>query len=263
MNAIKKKYEALSQPILDSQYALIAGERAVDQAEIKDYKDTVGQEAAPEAQTHIGAIKEFWLKAMKNSDVLGEEIKECDEDALKSLKDVRVSKTFNGDKPESMVLTFNFNENPYFSNECLSKVFKLDDRDGNAVSSTGTEIEWKEGKNITKSTVKKQQKHKKSGEKRTVQKTVQQESFFHLFGSVDISEEILDTLKDQEIEESIERMDADWSIAENLDEEVIPFALEYYLNVIAKMPEGYDDEDESDDEDGDKHKNCKGKKHKH
>lgn len=89
-----------------------------------------------------------------------------------------------------------------------------------------------------------------------MQKTVQQESFFHLFGSVDISEELLDTLKDQEIEESIERMDADWSIAENLDEEVIPFALEYYLNVIAKMPEGYDDEEDSDDCDDNKNKNC-------
>lgn len=79
---------------------------------------------------------------------------------------------------------------------------------------------------------------------------------------MDISEEFLDTLKDQEIEEGIERMDADWSIAENLDEEVIPFALEYYLNVIAKMPEGYDD-DEEDSEDDDQHKHCKGKKHKH
>lgn len=93
---------------------------------------------------------------MKNSDVLGEEIKDCDEDALKSIKDVRVSKTFNGDKPETMTLTFNFNENQYFSNSQLTKVFKLDERDGHAVSSTGTEIEWKEGKNITKSTVKKQ-----------------------------------------------------------------------------------------------------------
>jgi len=52
-------------------------------------------------------------------------------------------------------------------------------------------------------------------------------------------------------------MDADWSIAENLDEEVIPFALEYYLNVIAKMPEGYED-DEEDCEEG--KKQCKGKK---
>lgn len=49
MNAIKKKYEALSQPILDSQYALIAGERAVDQDEIKDYKDVVGESATGEA----------------------------------------------------------------------------------------------------------------------------------------------------------------------------------------------------------------------
>lgn len=173
LNVIKMKYESLCQPILESQYTLIGGERAVESEEVKEYKDTVGEEASQEALAHKGAIKEFWLKAMKNSDVLGEEIKQCDEDALKSIKDVRITKTFNGDKPESMTVTFNFNENQYFSNEQLIKVFKLDERDGNAVSSTGTEINWKEGKSITKPTVKKQQKHKKSGEKRTVQKTVQ------------------------------------------------------------------------------------------
>lgn len=55
-------------------------------------------------------------------------------------------------------------------------------------------------------------------------------------------------------------MDADWSIAENLDEEVIPFALEYYLNVIAKMPEGYDGDDSDEEEDCSQKPCCTGKK---
>lgn len=180
--------------------------------------------------------------------MLGEEIKECDEEALKTLKEVRVSKTFEGDKQMTLTVTFSFGENEFFSNETLSKTFKLDEQDGHAVSSEGTEIEWKEGKNVTKSTVKKQQKHKKSGEKRTVQKTVQQESFFLFFGSVDVAEDTLDNLKEQEVEEAIERMDSDWLMAENIEDEVVPFGLEYYLNVIAKMPEDCDLDDDDDEE---------------
>jgi hypothetical protein len=30
----------------------------------------------------------------------------------------------------------------------------------------------------------------------------------------------------------MERMDIDWTIAENLMEEIIPYSLEYYLNVV-------------------------------
>lgn len=65
-------------------------------------------------------------------------------------------------------MEFNFKQNSFFTNSILEKVFTMDDRDGRPISSTATEIEWKEGKNLTKSVVKKQQVHKKSGEKRTV-----------------------------------------------------------------------------------------------
>ena len=45
----------------------------------------------------------------------------------------------------------------------------------------GTTIEWLEGKDPTKKKIKKKQKHKKTGETRTVVKTVDAESFFNIF----------------------------------------------------------------------------------
>jgi len=45
----------------------------------------------------------------------------------------------------------------------------------------GTAIEWLEGKDPTKKKIKKKQKHKKTGETRTVVKTVDAESFFNVF----------------------------------------------------------------------------------
>ena len=45
----------------------------------------------------------------------------------------------------------------------------------------GTAIEWMEGKDPTKKKIKKKQKHKKTGETRTVVKTVDADSFFNIF----------------------------------------------------------------------------------
>ena len=43
-------------------------------------------------------------------------------------------------------------------------------------------IDWKKGKNVTVKVIKKMQKHKGRGTKRTVTKTVQSDSFFNFFG---------------------------------------------------------------------------------
>jgi len=42
-------------------------------------------------------------------------------------------------------------------------------------------VDWKKGKNVTVKVVKKVQKHKGRGTKRTVMKTVQNDSFFNFF----------------------------------------------------------------------------------
>ena len=47
----------------------------------------------------------------------------------------------------------------------------------------GTQIEWLEGKDPTKKKIKKKQKHKKTGETRTVMKTADTKSFFNIFKS--------------------------------------------------------------------------------
>lgn len=132
------------------------GERAVGTEEVADIEEYLGVKVTPDSLTDMSPIKEFWLKAMKNSDVLGEEIKEKDEEVLQHLTDVKVAREFQGAKEKSMTLTFTFSDNEWFSNSTLTKKFILDERDGHAVSSVGTEIEWKDDKNITRKTVKKQ-----------------------------------------------------------------------------------------------------------
>lgn len=75
---IKKKYEALMAPLLAQQQELIEGSRAATSEELQDIEDMLGQKPSQEALQDASAIEGFWLKAMKNSDVVGEEIRDND-----------------------------------------------------------------------------------------------------------------------------------------------------------------------------------------
>lgn len=70
------------------------------------------------------------------------------------------------------------------------------------IKSVGTDIAWKEGKNITKKTIKKvkikniikfyycsqKQKNKKTGQTRVIEKQIDDESFFNFFKSINLEE---------------------------------------------------------------------------
>lgn len=79
-------------------------------------------------------------------------MKQKDEAVFKSLKKIEYIRI---DESEfSFELRFHFLPNDFFTNEVLKKTFYMKEEDL-AEKSVGTEIEWKEGKNITKKTIKK------------------------------------------------------------------------------------------------------------
>ncbi|KAL6209676.1 hypothetical protein ACLB2K_020616 [Fragaria x ananassa] len=71
-------------------------------------------------------VPDFWLTAMKNNEVLSEEISERDEGALKYLKDIKWSRI---DEPKGFKLDFFFNANPYFKNSIRTKTYHMIDDD--------------------------------------------------------------------------------------------------------------------------------------
>jgi len=71
-------------------------------------------------------------------------------------------------------------DNEFFVQELLEVALEYESED-QVKSIKGTTIEWKEGKDPTKKKIKKKQKHKKTGETRTVVKTVDADSFFNCF----------------------------------------------------------------------------------
>lgn len=122
-------------------------------------------------------IKVFLVISFK---IYNKFVQEHDEPILKYLTDITSEVHSN---PPGFTLNFYFAENPYFSNELLTKYYELNidldkdepsvqfdfhflfwlvfrfEYDGpTVVKSQGCSIDWNEGKNVTQKTVKKKQK---------------------------------------------------------------------------------------------------------
>lgn len=98
------------------------------------------------------AISGYWLKALKNCDMIAPEIKEKDEEILEKITKIEYIPIDEEGLKFKVVL--HFSENEFFENDTLTKEFILKD-DDEPEAGNGTEINWKEGKNITVKTVKK------------------------------------------------------------------------------------------------------------
>lgn len=86
--------------------------------------------------------------------MLASEVKDSDEEILKHLKKLRMNKQRN-DKEEVWTFEFEFTENEYFEDTLLKQTIHIEPEGEKAVKSQATEINWKEGKDVTKKSVKK------------------------------------------------------------------------------------------------------------
>jgi nucleosome assembly protein 1-like 1 len=158
-------------------------------------------------------------------------------------------------------LIFRFEKNDYFTDAELKKSFTMSKQ--NVIEKCdGTNINWKDGRNVTQKKIKKKSKNKKAGAK-TVTKTVEQESFFNFFKTLEMPTE--DQLKatlekaekdehNEEEEKDIgEKMDIDYDLGNEFKDQLIPLALEYYMEVIADDEDEEGDEGSCDSEDGHDH----------
>ncbi|XP_017659736.1 PREDICTED: nucleosome assembly protein 1-like 1 [Lepidothrix coronata] len=180
---------------------------------------------------------------------------EHDEPILKYLKDIKVKFSEVG-QPMSFTLEFHFEPNDYFTNEVLTKTYRMrsepDDSDPfsfdgpEIMGCTGCQIDWKKGKNVTLKTIKKKQKHKGRGTVRTVTKTVSNDSFFNFFSPPEVPES--GDLDDDS--EAI--LAADFEIGHFLRERIVPRSVLYFTGeAIEDDDDDYDEEgEEADDEEG-------------
>ncbi|XP_007448819.1 PREDICTED: nucleosome assembly protein 1-like 1 isoform X5 [Lipotes vexillifer] len=237
---LERKYAVLYQPLFDK-------EELKEKAKIEDEKKD-------EEKEDPKGIPEFWLTVFKNVDLLSDMVQEHDEPILKHLKDIKV-KFSDAGQPMSFVLEFLFEPNEYFTNEVLTKTYRMrsepDDSDPfsfdgpEIMGCTGCQIDWKKGKNVTLKTIKKKQKHKGRGTVRTVTKTVSNDSFFNFFAPPEVPES-------GDLDDDAEAiLAADFEIGHFLRERIIPRSVLYFTGeAIEDDDDDYDEEGEEADEEG-------------
>jgi hypothetical protein len=71
-----------------------------------------------------------------------------------------------------------------------------------------------------------------------VEKTVPEQSFFNFFNSVNVEESHMENLDDEEAEEMENNMNNDLEIASLLEDEAVPFSIEYFLGIVKNEEEG-------------------------
>ncbi|XP_045176300.2 nucleosome assembly protein 1-like 1 isoform X1 [Mercenaria mercenaria] len=222
-------------------------EEVKNKANIEDKQEENAEKEGKDEETK--GIPGFWLTIFKNVDMLAEMIQPHDEPILNHLQEIKVE--FKEKDPMGFTLEFFFEPNDYFENKKLTKeyVMRSEPEEGDPFSFEGPEIikchgckiDWKKGKNVTVKTVKKKQKHKASGTTRTIQKTVQSDSFFNFFSPPSPPE-------DEEMDEDTEALlAADFEIGHFIRERIVPRAVLYFTG---EALENDDDDDFGEEEEG-------------
>ncbi|KAJ1559530.1 hypothetical protein HK405_010271, partial [Cladochytrium tenue] len=135
--ALEKKYSVLYAPLYEKRAQFVSGSaEPTDQEAHREKTDEDGDQpearpAADDAASPATGIPEFWLRALKTHPLIAEQITDRDEEALKSLTDIKASYL---DGNPGFKLTFTFAENPFFSETTLEKSYYLD---GTTTTSNG------------------------------------------------------------------------------------------------------------------------------
>ncbi|KAL3981750.1 Nucleosome assembly protein (NAP) family protein [Acanthocheilonema viteae] len=210
--------------------------------------------SAPEPNQPTKGIPNFWLHLLKNVDHISDMIQEHDEPILQHLIDITCDVETN---PDSYTLTFYFEPNEYFVQTELKKCYILQvppddddifEYDGPVIINTkGTEIDWKDGKNVTKKIIKKKQK-KGNAAGRFITKMVKADSFFNFFDPPPMKNKD-EVNGDDDDTETQELLQADFEVGQLFRDQIVPRAVLFYTKEAIEENDIFEyDGDEEEDE---------------
>uniref|UniRef100_A0A914GWV7 Nucleosome assembly protein n=1 Tax=Globodera rostochiensis TaxID=31243 RepID=A0A914GWV7_GLORO len=262
VHELEKEFQPLFDEVNSKRAAVVSGEYELIETDeelpplINDMEAEALEKLENDAPVEGGepskGIPGFWFHTLNSVASISDIIKEYDEPILKYLIDIT---TEVHKEPTGFSLLFHFAENPYFTNAVLTKYYEVDidvdkqkpfDYDGpNIVKGQGTEINWKEGKNVTQKIVKKKQK-KGAHAGKFITKTVSNESFFNFFDpKVVVISEDMDEIENQKASDDIE-------IGQTIRDQVVTRAVLFFTGEAADDDDydEFDDEDEEEEGDG-------------
>jgi len=257
MSEIAKKYGKLSKPITEKSMEVITGAHQPSDLELEKIKSNLTPEEVEKIKENLSnaPIADYWFKVFTNCTQLSQDIFPVDHPILKSLTKIEHHPE---EGSENFSLKFFFAPNEYFENDVLTVKFTmLSEQEVDKI--TGTEIKWKEGKDVTKKQITKKQKNKKTGKNRTVTRTVDADSFFNFFKNLEGKGEATGKGGDDEEDEddeALEKLDIHFDMARTIIDDILEYHLEFYLGVRDDEPEDFEgglggDSDEEGDDDSD------------
>jgi len=253
------EYTAKQKPILDERCKLISQP----------------QENGP--KTGTPSCTGFWLKALKNHPSVQDLIREWDEPVLQYLQDIQYTYVDPEDSNKGFKLSLTFAENPYFTNTTLEKEYKTEMENAycgqtKVLGITCTEVEWKDGQNVTVDKASKPKGGKKPKGKAKAPKEEARPSFFRDFFrdlepgmtlpqdakemamAMHEEEESDEDEEDDEDDENEEKlvaqlMDFDFEAGSAFKDDLVPRGVRWYTGEAA--PEDEDDDEDEEEEDDD------------
>ncbi|XP_072278292.1 nucleosome assembly protein 1-like 4 isoform X2 [Pyxicephalus adspersus] len=273
VHELERKYAALYEPLFEKRMCIVTGgvEPTDDECEwhsggeeedkeklSEDVKNKMTISDTPSAED-IKGIPDFWLTIFKNVDMITISLQEHDEPILKHLQDVKVKFSGPG-QPMAFTLEFLFGPNEFFTNQVLTKTYKMKSEPDSAdpfsfegpeiIDCEGCTIDWKKGKNVTVKTIKKKQKHKGRGTVRTITKQVPNESFFNFFSPIKASE-------GEEMDEEMENtLAADFELGHFFRERIVPRAVLYFTGEAIEDEDSFEEGEEGEEEEMEGEEEC-------
>jgi len=259
---LEAKYEEQYAPLYQERSDIVNGTKKVKASDVKDILNGV---IPLESEEKEQGIPDYWLTCLKNTTHFSEMINKKDEAVLKYLKDITLKFKENGD----FSLFFHFNQNNFFKHTdfILHRHFILDEKQ-TIKKIESSKIEWEnEDVNPTVERKKKKLKNKsKPNEVKTIVKLEEVTSFFNFFKDYTAPENPhhqshnnhKKSEDDEEESDENEFIEDEYEIGVFIKDELIPYSLEYYLDLVDE--EDDDDEEEEDDDEDDDEEDKKPKK---
>jgi len=258
---LEAKYQPKHDDLHQRLYEIVTGAHEPSEAELDTKidpsntskamsKKPVETEFHPDFTDRAKGVPKFWFHILNNANNNLALLGPRDEAVLDYLEDV-VSST----DPTNFYFTliFKFRENPFFSNQVLTKEYGLrvgynPDAPFNyigpeIVGCKGSVINWKEGMDVTKMEVT-ENLNGESGESNEEEIGQKRCSFFTFFSPPAIELDGCGREKLTYEEQTI--LDEDFEIGFNLKERILPRAVIYFTGEV------FDEEADSDDEDNGK-----------
>lgn len=268
---LEKKYFNKYGPLYERRRAIVSGEQEptaeeievgeeleAEEREADDAEEVEEEEDREDDDEAVKGIPNFWLTSLENLNTANEAITDRDSEVLQYLKDIRMEYL----STPGFELIFEFSENPFLSNQVLTKTYHYQAELGYSGDfvydhADGCEINWKSKEhNVTINIERRKQRNKNTKQTRTIEKLTPTESFFNFFDPPQPPSEG-DAEDDEDDEEDLdleERLELDYQLGEEIKDRLIPRAIDWFTGSAVGLdyPEDFaEEEEEFDSDEGD------------